>query len=161
MSERKKSFFSFSILPPWPNFIFTAIISIYQLINPINMRGFRTWNTQRRAVLRTNQKSFPQMTLPIFLTVTHFFHSKILIWKVFFFKKSCPVRVALNRPGFEKSLYLRTCVSENLVVVQKYFITSTLLYAWDSSTVYAIFFVWHLIFIMFWSKQTKKVSFTR
>ena len=42
MSEKKKNCFSFSILPQWSNFIFTAIISSYQLINPINTGVFRT-----------------------------------------------------------------------------------------------------------------------
>ena len=142
MSERKKSFFSFSILPPWSNFIFIATISIYQLINPINTGVFRTWNNQRRAVLRTNQKSFPSNDITYFFTVTHFFYSKHLIWKVcFFFFQDCSLRVPLNRSGFEKSLYVRIYVSEKLVVEQKYFISSTFSYAWDSSTVHVILFI--------------------
>ena len=148
---------SFSILPPSSNFIFTATISIYQLVNPINTGVFRTWNNQRRAVLRTNQKSFPSNDIIYFFTVIHFFHSKIRIWKVFFYSK------LLSQGSIEQKrvrkitirAYLR---SKKLVVVQKYFRTITLSYAWDSSTVYVILFIWHLILIMFWSKQTKKYA---
>ena len=154
MSEKKKSFFSFSVLLPWSNFIFTAIISIYPLINPINTGVFRTWDTSEEQCCAPTRKASLHMTLSIFY-ITHLFHSKILNWKVIFFQ-NCSLRVALNRLEFEKSLYVCTYVSEKLVVVQKHFITSTLSYAWDSSTVYVILFIWHLIFIMFWSNQTNK-----
>ena len=56
--------------------------------------------------------------------------------------------------GFDKSLYVHTYIREKLVVVEKYFIASRL--SWDSNTVYIILLIWHLIFIMFQSKQVKK-----
>ena len=151
------SFFSFSVLPPWSNFIFRATISIYQLINTINTAVFRIWNNQNRAVLRTSQKSFLSNDITYFFIVTRFFYSKQLIWKVFFFSK------LLSQASIEQArvrkitvrAYVPT-VREKMVVVQKYFITSALSYAWDSNTVYVIPFIWHLIIIMFWSKQAKK-----
>ena len=117
----KKSCFSFSVLPPWYNFIFTSTIFIYQLINLINTGVFRTWNNQRSAVFCASQKSFPSNDIIYFLTVTHFFHSKHFIWKVLFFFQNCFLRIELNRPGLDKSVYVHFYVREKLVVVQKYY----------------------------------------
>ena len=112
MTERKNRFFSFSILPPWSNFIFSAIISIYQLINnPINTGVFWTWNKAWRTVLRTNQKSFPSNDITYFFNGNTFFPLKNPYLKsVFFKKKKYSLRVVLNMPGFEKSLYVRAYV---------------------------------------------------
>ena len=138
MPERKKSCSSFSILPPWSNFIFTAAISIYQLINRINTGVY----------LAPARKAFLQMILLIILKRHISLTQNTSFEKLFFFQNCC-LRGALNRPGFYKSLYVRTYEREKLVVVQKCYITSTLLYVQDSKTVYVILFIWHLIFIMF------------
>ena len=103
---------SFSILPPSSNFIFTATISIYQLVNPINTGVFRTWNNQQRAVSRTNQKSSFKWHNLFFYSNT-FFSLKNPYLKSVFFIQNCSLRVALNRKGFEKSLYVRTYVVKN------------------------------------------------
>ena len=77
MSERKKSCISFSILPPWSNFIFTATISIYQLINPINTGVY----------CAPARKAFLQMILSIILQERHSFTRNTLFEKCFFFSK--------------------------------------------------------------------------
>ena len=62
MSEKKGCFF-FSILPTWSNFIFTATISVYQLINPINMGVCKTEITSEAQCWVPVRKPFLQMTL--------------------------------------------------------------------------------------------------
>ena len=48
--------------------------------------------------------------------------------------------------GFEKSLYARTYVRQKLMVMQKYFITSTL---WSTLLPYSVRHAFHLVFDMF------------
>ena len=68
MSERENSFFSFSILSPWSNFIFIATISIYQLMLPTR-EFLQPEITSEEHCCTPTRKAFLQMTLPIFLTV--------------------------------------------------------------------------------------------
>ena len=76
MSERKKSCISFSILPPSSNFIFTATISIYQLINPITTGVY----------CAPARKAFLQMILLIILQEHISFTQNTLLEKCFYFK---------------------------------------------------------------------------
>ena len=134
------------------HYFFTATISIYQLINPVNTGDFRTWNNQRSAVLRASQKSFPSNDITYFFTVTYFLHSKHLIWKVFFCAKLLS-HGSIEQARFRQSsvrAYLRTW---NIGGCTK--ILCTLSYAWDSNTVYVILSICPWIFIMLWSKQAK------
>ena len=119
--RRKELFLVLCFTSMISSFIFTATTSIYQLINPINTGVFRTWNNQRSTVLRTSQRSFPSNYITYFFNSNTFPSLKTPCLKSVFFQ-NCFLRVALNRPGFNKSVYVRTYVREKLVVLQKYYV---------------------------------------
>ena len=58
MTERKKSCFSSSILPPGCNFILTATISLYQLINPVCRGGLELEITSKVQSCTRTRKAF-------------------------------------------------------------------------------------------------------
>ena len=110
-----------------------------------------------RTVLRASQKSFSSNDITYFFTVKHFLHSKHLIWKVLFFQ-NCFLRVALNRPGFSKSVYVRTYVREKLVVVQKYYVRYRTHETLIQCTSYFLFVTGYLLCF---DQNKLKVSFAR
>ena len=109
-------------------------------------------------MLRPSQKNFLSNDITYYFKVTHFLHSKHFIWKVFFFFQNCFLRVALNRPGFNKSVYVRTYVREKLVVLQKYYVRYRTHEILIQSTSYFLFITGYLLRF---DQNKLKVSFTR
>ena len=147
--RRKELFLLLCFTSMVSSFIFTAIISIYQLINPINTGVFRTWNNQRSTVLRTSQRSFPSNYITYFFNNNTFPSLKTRYLKSVFFSE------LLSQGSIEQTRVQQISVCEYLrtwKIGGRTKILCTLSYTWHSNV---ILFICHWIFIMLWSKQAK------